>query len=949
MSALNPQLTIKLDLDPAGVLKGATVASKNITGVGASIGQADKAGNKFSNTLKTMWRISGGIILAQVIRKVAHEMEALVGTAEDFDTAMRNVTSVTGQAGGDFQGLSDKVVNLALDPRIKDGPAALAQGLYTITSAGYSAQDSLVILKSASLAATAGMTTTAVASDVLISTLGAYGKTAKDATFVTNQLFQIVQISKYTFEDMASAMASVTPTAAALGIGLDEVGAAMATFGAKGVSAQTATVQMNAILTGLLKPTDAMTDQIHAFGYENGEAMIKALGFTKTMQMFAQVIGGSATKSEELFGDVKAVRGIMTLTNDDAVMLTANLVKMGDAQDGAGAMATALAEQMKSASFQIAVMHKDLEILVVMGFGLVAPYLVKALNYFNAFFSETLIGFRHFRDKGYGFFHALRASLKIEFEKMFGSDVTTKMLHFYDQFVKFFNEIKGVVETVLPPVEKVLGFIADNLDYIIPGIIGADLALRAFAVTMGIINVVGAIMDLTLSPLTLTLITIAAVGALLAIAWVHDWGGIQEKTHTAVAYIGKELNKFWNFIQPGIKVLKELGKYLGDVLHHRIEPKDLKGLPGWLQPIALILGRIIKTIRVFFLLWHDKGFSAAVNNMQFQIRALGRAISQFFSLLGMDKTAKNIKIMFYDLAKAFKDSITFFGDLIHGRWHKLWGDFARVLVDDLELAFAAIATVADLILESIPWGAIGHMFRLLGQWILKEMWHGISSLTGWILRQIWKGLYDQMFKQLLAVDKKILIAGRDIISWLWTGMASLGGWIVNEFWLFLTDIYNVNIAMFNAFYDAGHYVMMGIYDGMKDAWDWMKNELTKMWNDAPAWLRKLWVINSPSKVFSKIGFHAMEGLAKGFKDGHAIAIKTLSEVGNKLSQGSNITVNARVRPSGPVDMKYNQAGGSRLRALHLAAGSIIIKEASTPQKTAKALIQALDQWEAGSH
>lgn len=948
MSALTPQLTIKLDLDPAGVLKGATVASKNINGVNKSIGQADKAGNKFSKTLGTMWRVSGGIILAQVIRKIAHEIEGLIGTAEDFDTAMRNVTSVTGQAGKDFQGLSDAVVNLALDPRIKDGPAALAQGLYTITSSGFSAADSMIILKQAAMAGTAGMTTTAVAADVLISTLGAYNLTADDSVTVTDQLFQIVQISKYTFEQMASAMATVTPTAAALGIGLDEIGAALATFGKRGISADTATVQMNAILTGLLKPTTAMTEEINKLGYANGEQMIETLGFTKTMQVFAEVLHGNATLAEQLFGDVKAGRGIMTLTNDDAVLLAANLVKMNDAQ---GQMETALKEQMKAASFQIAVLRKDLEILVVMGFGLIAPYLVKGLNYFNTFFSETLILFRHFREKGYGFFHALRASLKEEITKMFGPEMGMKVAHFVDQFEKFFNEMKHIVLTVAPVMMKFLGFLADHFATIGPMILGAVIGMKALAVILAINNTIIAIMDFELAPLTIALIAVAAIGALVALAWIKDWGGIQEKTKAVVGWIVKWAEIMYIVFQPAIKIIKAFFGYLKDVATHKIEPGNLKKLPGWLQPIAYVIGRIIKTVRVFFLLWQNKGPMAAINNLQFQIRALGRAFSKLADQFGLHNFADVIKAEFYAVAKFFGDWVTLFGDIIHGRWGKILGDLWQLLKDDLNIAILEIDQFGALIIDIfnlIPWGLIAHGLWVGVKWAVGIMWKGLKEVTKWVFDRI-KSHFVEKWQKEFADLKTWYNTGRDIVSFLWWGISGLTVWIVNEFILFITDLLNAVVATVMLFYDVGHYVMMGLWKGMKDAWNWMKDELTKMWNEAPSWLRKLWFIGSPSKVFAKIGFHAMEGLAKGFKDGHRLAIKTLGDVGNQLSQGANITVNARVRPSGPVDMKYGSSGGSRLRALHLATGAIVIKDSGSPQKTAKAVLDALDKWEAGAH
>jgi TP901 family phage tail tape measure protein len=969
MAALNPKLVIKLILDSAGLAKGAASGLKNLAALNKSIGTTDSKVSGLKKNLAAMWRITGGIVLFNVIRKITHALQGLTGTVLNFDQEMRNVNSVAQLSEKDFAALTDQVIRLALDPRIKDGPAELAAGLYTITSAGYSSADALVILEQAALASTAGITTSAVAADVLISTLGAYSLGVEHAGEVTNSLFQIVNISKYTFEQLASALDSVTPTAAALGITIDDIGAAMATMAAKGVDADTATVQMNAILTALLKPTEAMQEALNGLGYETGQQMIEALGFTKTMQVWADVLDGDAAMASALFGDVRALRGLMNLTNDDAVALTKNYELMGHAQDGAGAMTKALTEQMKANNFQIAVLKKNLEILAVLGFGLIAPHLAKVLTAVNTIFSKLIVQFQHFRDKGYGIFDSLRASVKVVFTEMFGKETGLRVSHWIVKIEEVFNTLKEIALAVFPIVMKVLGFLIDHFDILGPGILGAVVALKVFGVVLTVVTAIMAVLNLTISPLVIAMIAVAAVGALVAIAWSKNWLNIRGIVKGSVEFIGKWLGKIWDFIQPVVDVIKEFGSYLIDVANNDVQPfgDALKSLPGWLQPIAWILGRVIKTLRVFFKTWKDEGFIAAVKKIPMQIRAMGRAISNLLDSMGLHRFADAVKDTFYDVARLFKHIGELVDDVVHGRWAQAWKDFKNIAVDLFWLFIdrfkMGIALFLD-IFELIPWTKIG-----------KALWSGIKIAFNFILDN-WQLLLPPM----LTVGIKLIGAIWDGVLWVWEnvvgpGFDSLKDWITGKFtdakewllqagndilgglsdgitfaWEWMTgwigSIPDWIVGYFsNArkwLYGVGNDIIGGLYDGISFAWDWMMDRLSNAWNALPDWAKKLWKIASPSKVFAEIGKEIPAGLAAGIEGGMGVVDRAMQGMSMATGRRSHRPLAPQLRAMG---------GSTNLRNTTFAPGSIVVKAAPgqnedmIAEKVARRVIREIDRAE----
>src|ERR1051325_10345685 len=425
---MTPKLYIQLSVQGAGVQKGLNLVKNELAqtdkAVAATTGKLGGLSKAFGSTA----RIAGAILLFDVIRSIARAFRGAISATTDFEAAMRNVNSIAQLSEDQFKALNAQVLQLALDPRIKDGPAVLAAGLYDIVSSGFDTADALIILQSASIAATAGLTTTAVSAAAVTAVLNAYGLQAADASGVSDILFQTVNLGVLTFDELANSIGTVLPTAKAAGVSLIELGAAYATLTRQGVNADEATTQINAVITGLLKPTDALTEALAAQGYESGEALIKAKGFGGALEVLSGIIDGSATKANELFGDVRQVRGILGLTTDQGELYVEMLKEMGYAQDGAGATAKALAQQMKSNAFQISVFKKNLQILAVLGFGAIARPLNWVIRGINTFLVTIIKGLPAF-----GKFVKLLSST---------SGLTGAILKFAKHALIGFNQIK---------------------------------------------------------------------------------------------------------------------------------------------------------------------------------------------------------------------------------------------------------------------------------------------------------------------------------------------------------------------------------------------------------------------------------------------------------------------------------------------------------------------------
>jgi TP901 family phage tail tape measure protein len=325
MGGVLAKLTVLLGFDPRGFNQGVDGAQARLKRLGAGMA------------------VLGAVMLT-----------ALTGAtrlAIDFESAMRNVNSIAGLSESALAGVNDQV--LALATKSGQAPVTLAEGLYQIVSSGFEAADAMTILAAAATAATAGLTTTDVAAKAITAVLNAYSLGADQAAAVSNSLFQIVNLGVVSFEELAVEIGTVLPTANALGVTLDELGAAYAVLTRAGVSAAESTTQIDAVMRSFIKPTEAMQAAIEAAGFASGEAMIASLGFGGALEWLATVVDGSSEKANELAGDVRAVRGLLGLTANAGEDYAAMLVAMSGAQADGGATAKVLAEQQKSVAFQM--------------------------------------------------------------------------------------------------------------------------------------------------------------------------------------------------------------------------------------------------------------------------------------------------------------------------------------------------------------------------------------------------------------------------------------------------------------------------------------------------------------------------------------------------------------------------------------------------------------------
>jgi len=199
---------------------------------------------------------------------------------------------------------------------------------YDVASAGFAnAADNAKILEASAKGAVGGLSDINTVGNAVTSVLNAYGKSANDAAILVDGFIQTQNDGKIVLNEYAQQIGKLAPTAAAAGVGITELNAAVATITAQGVPVEATFTGLNQALVSILKPSKEASDLAEALGIDFNEAGLRAKGFGGLLQEVKEKTGGSTTAMVKLFGSVDALKAVLPLVNDDLVKYNQNIEK----------------------------------------------------------------------------------------------------------------------------------------------------------------------------------------------------------------------------------------------------------------------------------------------------------------------------------------------------------------------------------------------------------------------------------------------------------------------------------------------------------------------------------------------------------------------------------------------------------------------------------------------
>ena len=285
------------------------------------VGEAAQAASSKVNTLgNAVQNLASQLVFADLARRFLKGFDE----AEKAAAALRTLGVDSKELEARLLGVSNKLGGLYSQTQ-------LLTAAYDVASSGFAnAADNAKILEASAKGATAGLSDINTVGNAVTSVLNAYGKSAAEAGMLVDGFIQTQNDGKIVLNEYAQQIGKLAPTAAAAGIGIQELNAAVATITAQGVPVESTFAGLNQALVAILKPSKEASDLAQALGIDFNEAGLRAKGFGGLLQEVKEKTGGSTTALVQLFGSVDALKAILPLVNDDLVKYNQNVQKQAD-------------------------------------------------------------------------------------------------------------------------------------------------------------------------------------------------------------------------------------------------------------------------------------------------------------------------------------------------------------------------------------------------------------------------------------------------------------------------------------------------------------------------------------------------------------------------------------------------------------------------------------------
>ncbi len=176
-----------------------------------------------------------------------------VKTFADFESAMKNVQSISNATQKEFEDLSAYAMKLGKDTVFSSKQAA--EALYYMASAGYSVKDQMKATDSVLQLATATQWGLAQAAEFTATTITAFGLKAENAGHVVDVMAKASAMSQATMEKLGWSLPYVATQAHMLGLSLETTVAALSLLYDGGLKGEMAGERLRGALNSLLNPT----------------------------------------------------------------------------------------------------------------------------------------------------------------------------------------------------------------------------------------------------------------------------------------------------------------------------------------------------------------------------------------------------------------------------------------------------------------------------------------------------------------------------------------------------------------------------------------------------------------------------------------------------------------------------------------------------------------------
>lgn len=350
-------LFIKIGADISGAQEGIKKVGDEATNLDSKLANAAKGFGKFA--VKAIgWASTAVSAVGGYVTKVG----------ADFESAMSEVSAISGATGADLDALTQKAKEMGASTKFSASESA--EAFKYMAMAGWETSDMLDGISGVMNLAAASGEDLAEVSDIVTDAITAFGLQASDSAHFADVLAAASNSANTNVSMLGGSFKYVAPVAGALGYSIEDVSVALGMMANSGIKAEMAGRSLRSMLSRLASPTQDVEEAFEQLGLSASEALTNADGSMKPLSETIEILRDNmsgldeATKASVASGiaGTEAMSGLLAIVNSSDADFEKLTESIANADGTAQRMANTMNDNLQGA---ITIMKSAVE-----GFGI---------------------------------------------------------------------------------------------------------------------------------------------------------------------------------------------------------------------------------------------------------------------------------------------------------------------------------------------------------------------------------------------------------------------------------------------------------------------------------------------------------------------------------------------------------------------------------------------------
>ncbi|MEG1892107.1 MAG: phage tail tape measure protein, partial [Clostridia bacterium] len=289
---------------------------------------------------------SAGKIAASAIAAASAALAAggvtVVKYGSEYETSMAKASTLFSDVNVDIDNLNQKMLSMSSETGM--AASTMGEALYSALSAGIPVAEDMAsataYLEDCAKLAVAGFTDVDTAVGATAKVLNAYKMDVSETDRIHKILMATQNKGITTVGELSASLAQVTPTAAAMGVSFEQVGAALATMTAQGTPTAQATTQLNSLFAELGKSGTVAAENLKKAtegtryaGMSFQDMMTAGVPLNEVLEQMGGYADANGLSLLDMFSSIEAGKAALAMAGENAEQYTTNLAAMSTQAD----------------------------------------------------------------------------------------------------------------------------------------------------------------------------------------------------------------------------------------------------------------------------------------------------------------------------------------------------------------------------------------------------------------------------------------------------------------------------------------------------------------------------------------------------------------------------------------------------------------------------------------